>query len=1058
MIIRGLQVNGFGIFSQVDVQGFSPGLNIIVGDNEAGKSTILAFLRVMLFGFPRNSQGVNAYPPLNGGVHGGSLILDGPDGPVVLTRSPGTYGGTVSIAYPDGSMGGRDALLHMLGGTTATLYNNVYAFSLTELETIQSLTNEEVASALYGASLGAGLRTLSHARKKISQRLGDLFKSAGKKPEINQKLLEYKENARLIAQASKDADIYQSSAQELERIEGEIQASRDLVKELNQEIHFCTNIMNLWNDWIDYSQALKRLNSLPPGIIPLPENAQDQLEAINESMEVTRQEIRAFQEELEAQKVKAVSLHVEAALMEQEKSIAALSSEHAGYRENLQNLQRITNQIEYKSSEISVVCDSLGTGWNRERLANFKGSLFLKQELDKNEAAIGRVSEELQHALSQESLRNEHLEEIRAEEKVRKDALEKQGGGDSSWESAFQAGHDPLAEARTGGKKMTGLLTREERVKQDLDHHTQRMADHALYAWRRNKVLLAVIVLAAFVLAGMGLMFFNRVWYLSVPVILLGLLVSGAILVQTSKAHPSERFRKKLAGQDKEYAKMVMILKTIGEDLDAARQQMRILADSHGLPFPVTSEDISRFIDHTDNDSERYRVWAGLRAGLEETRSKAESALKRLQEAKTLVLRAEISQSDCQAQWQSWLDRQGFPATLSPGSARDALAAISKGAELLREVSSDEQSRAQCQERIDEFEHSLRQLAGNLSMTCPPPGMVQSFLQDLARRLEKSKENFAVQKQLESSMALAEKRIREKRQVIAVLEQKKMNLLALSQAESEQGFLEQCQLSREHAALKAREESALTSMAKISGEKDVKSLLDLLDTLDGDMCRIRMQEAQDALNSAEDEFQALNARRADLRAEMKNMASDATISFLRAREAELAEEIRSLALEWGAYTLAGSFLERAVSCLEQEQQPEVITRAGTMFRDITDGRYARIYAPLGEKDIELIMADGSRKRPEQLSRGTAELLYLCLRMGYVYTRSLQGANLPVVMDDVLVNFDATRATQAAQAISGLARDHQVFLFTCHKHLLQLFESASTHPHIYTLHHGEMAPV
>ena len=74
MCVVGFHIDGFGSFSDVSLTDLSPGLSIVAGDNEAGKSTLLAFLRSILFGFPSKKQSEH-YPPLRGGRHGGSPCL-----------------------------------------------------------------------------------------------------------------------------------------------------------------------------------------------------------------------------------------------------------------------------------------------------------------------------------------------------------------------------------------------------------------------------------------------------------------------------------------------------------------------------------------------------------------------------------------------------------------------------------------------------------------------------------------------------------------------------------------------------------------------------------------------------------------------------------------------------------------------------------------------------------------------------------------------------------------------------------------------------------------------
>ena len=70
---------------------FSPGLNVVEAPNEAGKSTLAAFLRTMLFGLPTRERGAladkNRYLPWSGAPMQGTLELDTEAfGAIVLRR------------------------------------------------------------------------------------------------------------------------------------------------------------------------------------------------------------------------------------------------------------------------------------------------------------------------------------------------------------------------------------------------------------------------------------------------------------------------------------------------------------------------------------------------------------------------------------------------------------------------------------------------------------------------------------------------------------------------------------------------------------------------------------------------------------------------------------------------------------------------------------------------------------------------------------------------------------------------------------------------------------
>ena len=143
--------------------------------------------------------------------------------------------------------------------------------------------------------------------------------------------------------------------------------------------------------------------------------------------------------------------------------------------------------------------------------------------------------------------------------------------------------------------------------------------------------------------------------------------------------------------------------------------------------------------------------------------------------------------------------------------------------------------------------------------------------------------------------------------------------------------------------------------------------------------------------------------------------------------------------------LAQGLLEATFARYEREKQPAVIARAGELFTDVTAGRYVQLVAHEDDRaarhGIDAISAHDERVDSGSLSRGTAEQLYLCLRLGLAETHAERTVSLPFVLDDVLVNFDPGRATAVARAIVLLSRSHQVLAFTCHPHIVEVFRAA-----------------
>jgi outer membrane biosynthesis protein TonB len=76
-----------------------------------------------------------------------------------------------------------------------------------------------------------------------------------------------------------------------------------------------------------------------------------------------------------------------------------------------------------------------------------------------------------------------------------------------------------------------------------------------------------------------------------------------------------------------------------------------------------------------------------------------------------------------------------------------------------------------------------------------------------------------------------------------------------------------------------------------------------------------------------------------------------------------------------------------------------------------------------------------------LSRGTREAVFIALRLSLAAAYARRGVMLPLILDDVLVNFDGDRALHAADTLRTFAElGHQVMMFTCHEHIADIFHS------------------
>ena len=123
-------------------------------------------------------------------------------------------------------------------------------------------------------------------------------------------------------------------------------------------------------------------------------------------------------------------------------------------------------------------------------------------------------------------------------------------------------------------------------------------------------------------------------------------------------------------------------------------------------------------------------------------------------------------------------------------------------------------------------------------------------------------------------------------------------------------------------------------------------------------------------------------------------------------------------------------LEISIAEWERKSQPEVYKQASRLFAQMTKGAWQKVRMN-AEGEIEALDSVKTACPPQLLSLGTRQQLYLALRVALLITAENVGRSLPILCDDILVNFDDERRREAIKVIVELSRYRQVILFTCH---------------------------
>jgi hypothetical protein len=94
------------------------------------------------------------------------------------------------------------------------------------------------------------------------------------------------------------------------------------------------------------------------------------------------------------------------------------------------------------------------------------------------------------------------------------------------------------------------------------------------------------------------------------------------------------------------------------------------------------------------------------------------------------------------------------------------------------------------------------------------------------------------------------------------------------------------------------------------------------------------------------------------------------------------------------------------------------------------------------KTTELSIQDNlaRRKTISEMSRGAKEQLYLAMRLGLIDVYETTSEAVPIIMGDILADFDDQRGQETIKALIEFSKGRQLSILTCHKGNFDLYRS------------------
>ncbi|MHC4307919.1 MAG: ATP-binding protein, partial [Planctomycetota bacterium] len=425
-------IDGYGKFHNLDFV-FEPGFNLFLGPNEAGKSTMMSFLRTVFFGFPGRKDAVDRYEPLAGGVHGGRLELETTDKKKFsVSIKPGrTLAGEIIILNGDGTElsgeSARKSLQVTLHGISENIYKTVFAFSLTELQRLDSLENDEINAHIYSAGTGVGDVTLPDILKSVEAEKNKIYKHGGA-AQIVPKITKELERVRAeISDIKKDQERYKATISEIEILRQEQTELSHVIDNKRREKEKASRLKAGRDNVNELNEIEKQTSCLPLVIEKFPLDGTGRLEKLEEKLTEKKEELQEYRNKIKNLSTQTDSICIDNNILESGALIISLVEDRSAEAEN------IKREDEIKSSTISLMTDvanaitDIGTNWNEDRVnavdvgkESFQNIRVLTEDLSNAQVNV----EKAENTLAQE---RKNKEESTKEFQVFSRKLEKTG-------------------------------------------------------------------------------------------------------------------------------------------------------------------------------------------------------------------------------------------------------------------------------------------------------------------------------------------------------------------------------------------------------------------------------------------------------------------------------------------------------------------------------------------------------------------------------------------------------------------------------------------------------
>ncbi|GAA4440399.1 AAA family ATPase [Bremerella cremea] len=351
------------------------------------------------------------------------------------------------------------------------------------------------------------------------------------------------------------------------------------------------------------------------------------------------------------------------------------------------------------------------------------------------------------------------------------------------------------------------------------------------------------------------------------------------------------------------------------------------------------------------------------------------------------------------------------------------------------------------QKRISDMEAGLAQFAEQVqsvvAATGEPLGEMapEHAAQRLGTLLSEAENQLSLRKELEIKRQLRAETLEKSRKELADVEARLSQWRSQTNVETDDQLEVVSQTVRQRQLLESEIASLENRLALVRESEDAERFAAELEAIDVDTLQLDLSGAKTEYAETGKIQAEVNQQLGQLKLRLSEVDQTSRAVMAQGKIEALQAELSDCLDRLGPLLIAKEMLDRAMAAFREESSGQLLALISELIEQMTEGRYTQVeHDPDQEGGLILSGPNDLRRKPSELSTGTREQLYLAIRLAYIRHYCEQAEPLPVLMDDILVNFDDSRQLATLRVLMNFDPRIQIIMLTCHEPLVSKVQS------------------